>query len=31
MNKSIIMTILVILDAFTTIITNIHTFIEMCS
>ena len=31
MNKSIIITILVILDTFTTIITNIHTFIEMFS
>lgn len=31
MNKSIIMTILIILDALTTIITNTKTFIEMFS
>ncbi len=31
MNKSIIMTILVTLDALTTIITNTKTFIEMFS
>lgn len=31
MNKSIIMTMLVILDALTTVITNTKTFVEMFS
>ena len=31
MNKSIIMTILVILDVLTTVITNTKTFVEMFS